>query len=473
MSIPRKPGIFIPTLYFAEGLPYTIVMQMSGIFFKSLGASNDFIGLMSSLSLPWTLKFMWSPLVDLYLTKRIWIVAAEFILSVSILGTAAGAAAAGNMVLDHVLNLSAVIMLLVALFSATHDISIDGYYLDVLNEEQKSLFVGIRNTAYRVAAIFGFGGMVFVAGKLAESRGLPFGWTVAFALCAAAMFGCALFHKWYLPEPQSVGSASPDAVPGASDGNHAAAGGHPPVHVKRHVGSREFFQAIRTYFDQPGIGAIVCYILIFRLGDALMLKQAPNFLLDPPSKTGLGVSVADMGMVSGTAGVISLLVGGILASWLISRYGLRRWLWPLALTQSGAILLYYVLAKWPAVFAVQLPAFHNQYLPAVYVINSAEQFAYGMGVSAYTVFLMLTVRSEYKAAHYATATAMMAFGVLVPGLVSGYLYDAVGYANFFLISFLASLPGIVAIYFLPLWREHTGAAAQAQPENKPATGKAS
>jgi len=457
MSIPRKPGIFIPTLYFAEGLPYTIVMQMSGIFFKSLGATNDFIGLMSSLSLPWTLKFMWSPLIDLYLTKRIWILIAQFALSACIVGTAAVAAAGAKLVLDHVLELSAFIMLLVALVSATHDVSIDGYYLDVLDDEQKALFVGIRNTAYRVAWIFGSGAMVYVAGKLAESRGLPFGWAVAFALCAIAMFACAVFHKWYLPERKIVAAGgSPLAERTAHGSARELAGAPDAVPEKHHVGSGEFFKAISTYFDQPGIKAIVFYILIFRLGDAFMLKQAPNFLLDPPAKAGLGISVADMGMVSGTAGVLSLLVGGILASWLISRYGLRRWLWPLALTQSFAILLYFVLAKWPASFAVHSPAFSNPYLPAVYVINSAEQFAYGMGVSAYTVFLMLTVRSEYKAAHYATATAMMAFGVLVPGLVSGYLYDVVGYANFFLISFLASLPGVAAIYFLPLWRENTG-----------------
>jgi PAT family beta-lactamase induction signal transducer AmpG len=417
-------------------------MSMSGVFFKSLGADNVFIGLTSFLSLPWILKFAWSPLVDIFATKRKWIVSAQVVLFVLIMSLAATASAAHKMHFDTLVIVAVVILSLTAIASATQDVSVDGFYLDVLNEEQKSLFVGIRNTAYRVAWIFGSGAMVFLAGKLAEQHGLPFGWAVGFALCSVAMLLCAFFHVWYLPDGR-----------GAASGNEAT-DARSEQHGK--TSPREFVAAIMTYFDQPGIVAIVTYILIFRLGDALMLKQAPNFLLDPAAKHGLGVSVADMGMISGTVGIIALLLGGIVASFLISRHGLKRWMWPLTCIQNGAILLYFALAQWPQALAWQLPFFANKYIPAVYVVNSAEQFSYGMGVAAYTVFMLCTVGERYKAAHYATATALMALGVLVPGALSGFIYERLGYAHFFLLSFLASLPGIVTIYFLPIWRQHDG-----------------
>ncbi len=445
MSDAKKPGIYIPTLYFAEGLPYTIVMMMSGIFFKSLGADNVFIGLTSFIAWPWTLKFAWAPFVDFYATKRSWIVVAQFVLAVTVAGIAGVSFLSDAMDFNKMVGVAVAVLVLIAFASATHDVAIDGYYLDVLNDEQKAFFVGVRNTAYKIAWLFGSGAMVFLAGKIAESRSIGFGWGVAFGICAVAMLAAAVFHSWYLPK-----SAKPVYVSEAD-----------PNNLVKPDGGKRFFSAIGTYFVQPAIVPIVIYIMTFRLGDALMLKQAPNFLLDPVAKNGLGISVADMGIISGTVGVIALLLGGIVGSWLISKDGLKKWMWPLALIQNGAILLYWVLAAFPHKFIVQ-GANLNPHLPAVYVINSIEQFAYGLGVAAYTVFLMTTVKSQYKAAHYATATAMMALGMMIPGAISGYLYQALGYANFFLVSFFASLPGIFAIFFLPIWRDNNEGTAGGQ-----------
>jgi MFS transporter, PAT family, beta-lactamase induction signal transducer AmpG len=439
----KKPGVYIPTLYFAEGLPYTVVMMMSGVFFKSLGADNIFIGLTSFLGLPWILKFAWAPLVDFYATKKGWIVVAQMVLALAIAGLAGVAFFSGAISFDSMVAVAVVALALTAFASATHDVAIDGYYLDVLNDEQKAFFVGVRNTAYKVAWLFGSGAMVYLAGKLAETGGIGLGWAVAFGICALAMLASGIFHSWYLPQTKKtwdIGEVAQARSEKQEHGTVTVSWGH------------EFLRAIGTYFAQPGIVPIVLYILLFRLGDALMLKQAPNFLLDPATKGGLGISVADIGIINGTVGVIALLAGGILGSWLISKYGLRKCFWPLALFQNGAILLYWVLAAFPHGFVVQTTAY-NPHLPAVYVINSIEQFAYGMGVAAYTVFLMTTVRNEYKAAHYATATALMALGLMLPGAISGYLYQALGYANFFLVSFFASLPGIFAIFFLPIWHD--------------------
>jgi MFS transporter, PAT family, beta-lactamase induction signal transducer AmpG len=448
MIAERKPGLFIPTLYFAEGLPYTIVMMMSGVFFKTLGADNIFVGLTSFLGLPWILKFAWAPLVDYYATKRSWVVTSQYVLSLLIAGVAGVALVSQGMPFNNFVIAAVFILFLTAFASATQDISIDGYYLDVLNEEQKAFFVGVRNAAYKVAWLFGSGGMVFLAGKMAEPLGIGSGWAIAFAICAGCMMLSAVFHHWYLPGV--IKEIPVDTAHGAEC-------------AKEQSESRlNFWRAISSYFQQPGIVAIVVYILVFRLGDALMLKQAPNFLLDPVNKGGLAVSLADIGIINGTVGMISLLVGGILGSWLLSKGGLKRWMWPLALFQNGAILLYWALAQWPHFLVIGHNS-GNPHLLAVYVINSIEQFAYGMGVAAYTVFLLGTVKSEHKAAHYATATALMALGMMIPQGISGYLTQ-LGYANFFLLSFFASLPGLATIFFLPIWRKDTEAPAATSEE---------
>jgi PAT family beta-lactamase induction signal transducer AmpG len=459
MITERKPGVFIPTLYFAEGLPYTIVMMMSGVFFKTLGADNVFVGLTSFLGLPWILKFAWAPLVDYYRTKRSWVVGSQIVLSVLTGGVALVALLSQSLPFNTFVVVAIVILAVTAFASATQDVSIDGYYLDALNEQQKAFYVGVRNAAYKVAWLFGSGGMVYLAGKIAEQSNGATGWAVAFGICAVCMFVCGMFHSWYLPHV-STGIAAQSALEEFANEVKSSALTQDPMATSSesktltpvHNGPN-FFRAISTYFKQPGIVAIVFYILVFRLGDAFMLKQAPNFLLDPVDKGGLAVSLKDLGIINGTVGVIFLLIGGILGSWLLSRGGLKRWMWPLAIFQNSAILLYWVLAQWPK--ALMVANFgDNPYLPAIYVINSIEQFAYGMGVAAYTVFLLGTVKTEYKAAHYATATALMALGMMIPGAISGYL-TKLGYAPFFFLSFVASIPGIIAIFFLPIWKQNS------------------
>ena len=438
----KKPSVYIPTLYFAEGLPYTVVMLMAGVFFKTLGADNTFVGLTTLLYWPWVLKFAWSPFVDLYATKRGWIVVAQVVLAVSLAALAAVAFFTGGGQFGAIVTAASIVLTVCAFASATQDVAIDGFYLDVLDDEQKAFFVGVRNTFYKVAWMFGYGGMVYLAGKIAETHGVGAGWGVAFGICAGAMLACGVFHAWYLPQSNNKRQTEQEPEPTAKTMIGTAASPR----------GKEFARAIGTYFKQPAIIPIVLYILTFRFGDALMLKQAPNFLLDPAAKGGLGLSLADIGVINGTVGVIALLCGGIVGSWLISKYGLKKCMWPFALIQNGAILLYWALAAFPHQFAVTAGGI-NPHLPAVYVINSVEQFTYGLGVAAYTVFLMTTVKTEYKAAHYATATALMALGMMTPGVASGYLYQLLGYANFFLVSFFTSLPGIFAIFFLPIWHE--------------------
>ncbi len=432
----RSPAVWVSVIYFAEGFPYTVVNLMSVIFLKDLGASNELIGLTSFLYLPWILKGLWGPMVDIYSTKRRWILTAEFFCIFLFVLLAFGALS------SQVIAVSVVIFALIAFVSATHDIAIDGYYLDALDRDQQAFFVGFRSTTYKIAWLAGNGGLVFLAGYLADERfvntspdgtrifqdihfsvfgnafsihPLEFGWGVAFAAAALIFFLVYFFQLWYLPHPK------PFVKEHNEDGAH-----------------NSFFDSFGTYFTQYRIGWIVTYVLIFRLGDALMLKMAPPFLMDNGVKGGLTLSTAEMGILYGTVGVIFLLAGGILGGFVIAKQGLKKWMWPTAILQNSAIVLYWLLAK---------------YRPAiewVYVVNSFEQFSYGLGVSAYTVFLMRTVRPEFKASHYAITTAFMAAGILLPGIASGYLQVWMGYENYFLMSFLVAIPGLATIYFLPL-----------------------
>ena len=432
----RKASLWVSVIYFAEGFPYTVVNLMSVIFLKDLGASNELIGLTSFLYLPWTLKGLWGPVVDLYSTKRRWILTMEFICTILFVLLAFGALS------SQVIAASIFIFAFIAFASATHDIAIDGFYLDALSKEQQAFFVGFRTTTYKVAWLAGNGGLVFLAGYLARKyvigtnpdgtkvfqdlqytilgkthslHPLEFGWAVAFGVAAIIFLLIYLFQLWYLPYPKPF--------------VREQKANEPP---------HSFFDAFKTYFTQYRIAWIVTYVLIFRLGDAFMLKMAPPFLMDTSVKGGMAISTAEMGILYGTVGVIFLLAGGILGGFVIAKQGLKKWMWPTAILQNSAIVLYWLLAK------------YKPSIEWIYVVNSFEQLSYGLGVSAYTVFLMRTVRPEFKASHYAITTAFMAAGVLLPGIVSGYLQVWMGYESYFLMSFLVAIPGLATIYFLPL-----------------------
>jgi PAT family beta-lactamase induction signal transducer AmpG len=409
----RNTGVWVSILYFAEGFPYTVVNLMSAIFLKDFGASNELIGLTSFLYLPWTLKGLWGPVVDLYSTKRQWILTTEIVCIFLFAVLALGA------LTPQVVAASIFILAAIAFVSATHDIAIDGFYLDALNNEQQAFYVGWRSTAYKIAWLVGSGGLVFLAGTI---KPLKFGWAAAFGLSAVIFILVYCFQLWYLPH-----STTRDRHSQAAAQNEE---GNLPQH--------HFLEAFKSYFTQYKIGWIVTYVLIFRLGDAFLLKIAPLFLKDPFDKGGLNISTAEMGILYGTVGVIFLLIGGILGGYLVAKQGLKKWMWPTAILQYATNPLYWLLSV---------------YQPGVewaYLVNSFEQFSYGLGVSAYTVFLMRTVRPEYKASHYAITTAFMAAGVLIPGIFSGYLQSWLGYPHYFLISCLLSLPGLATIFFLPL-----------------------
>jgi PAT family beta-lactamase induction signal transducer AmpG len=418
-SPPRFPWIYVPTLYFAQGLPYVVVNVVSVVMYKKLGVPNTLIGLTSLLYLPWVVKPLWGPTVDILWTKRKWILASQALL------VALFAIVGAILHLPEFFTISLVILVILAFTSATHDIAIDGFYMLALDEDQQAFYVGIRSTFYRLAMIAGSGALVVWAGywetRLAD---IPTSWMIVMLTSAAVFVALFLFHAFYLPRPardtHSAGLQSSGLSP-----------------AQRTLGA-SFLAAFKSYFQQPHIAPILTFIVLYRLGEAMLVKMAAPFLLDSRAAGGLALSTQTVGFVYGTVGVISLVIGGIAGGWLVAKFGLRKCIWPMAIALNAPDLAYVYLS------------FHEPALPLVYGLVALEQFGYGIGFSAFMVFLMYTAREPFKTSHYALSTGFMALGMMMPGLISGYLQSALGYQQFFIVVCLLTLPGMAAIFFIPL-----------------------
>ncbi|BCL36299.1 MFS transporter [Nostoc sp. MS1] len=414
MKFPSKsisPAIYIPLLYFASGVPYVIINTVSVIFYKKLGIDNAQITFWTSfLYLPWVIKMFWGPIVDVYSTKRKWILYTQFAMSVCL------GLVAFSLQLPNFFFISLAALTVGAFISATYDIATDGFYLLALTTEQQALLVGIRSLFYRLAVIFGSGVLVVIAGQLeAKLKNIPLSWTLAIGFAAVILAVISVCDRLTLPLPESDTPRQPTQTT-----------------------KIPFFKIISSYFQQPKILAILAFILLYRFGEAMLLKVASLFLLDPIGKGGLGLTTSDVGLVYGTFGVISLICGGILGGVVIAKYGLEKCLLPMALALNV-----------PNVFYVYM-AYTKPTLPLVYSLVSVEQFGYGFGFTAFSVYLMYVSQGEYKTSHFAISTGIMALGMMLPGIMSGYLQNLLGYPLFFTLVCVLAIPGIISLLFIPL-----------------------
>jgi len=405
-----NPWRWIPSLYFSQGIPYVVAMTLSVIMYKNLKVSNTEIALYTSwLYLPWVIKPLWSPLVDMFRTKRFWIVTLQLVIGVAF------ALVAFTVPAGKFFQLTLAVFWLMAFSSATHDIAADGFYLLAMPQHQQAAFVGVRSTFYRLAMIAGQGGLVYLAGSLQEKTGdVTRAWTIVFLLLAAVFGVVAVYHLFALPRP-------------AAD------------HTVRHGegGLAGFVAVFKGFFTKAHIGPTLAYLLLYRLAEAQALKLVTPFLLDGRDVGGLGLTTQQVGIVYGTAGVIALTVGGILGGIVISRHGLKRMLWPMILIMHTPNLVFVYLA-------VTQPG-------SLYLIGGAlvvEQFAYGFGFTAYMLYMMMVAEGENKTAHYAICTGFMALGMMLPGMAAGWIQDHLGYVNFFAWVCLATIPSFVATAFL-------------------------
>ena len=408
--MPRSPWWWIPTLYYGQGLPYVVVMTLAVVLYKNLGLDNTAIALYTSwLYLPWVIKPLWSPLVDLLRTKRWWIVTLQLLVG------AALAAVALTLPMAGFFQLSLAVFWLLAFASATHDIAADGFYLLALPQHQQAAFVGVRSLFYRVAMISGQGGLVYLAGQLADSLGsVVRAWQLVFFMLAGMFVLLGLWHRTLLPRP--------DVDRAAAAGQALWAG---------------FAETFASFFRRRDILRVLAFLLLFRLGEAQLVKLVTPFLLDPAARGGLGLTTAQVGIVYGTVGVAALTVGGLAGGWVISRHGLARWLWPMVAAIHLPNLLFVALAAW-----------QPQNLLFITAAVACEQLGYGFGFAAYLMYMILVADGPSKTAHYALCTGFMALGMMLPGMVSGWLQQRLGYPTFFAWGCLCTLPSVVVAGFL-------------------------
>jgi len=410
----RNGWTWVPSLYFAEGLPYVMVMTVSVIMYKRLGISNTDIAVYTSLLyLPWVVKPLWSPFVDILKTKRFWIVTMQLVIALGLGGIAF------TVTLPNFFVLTLLFFWLIAFSSATHDIAADGFYMLGLTKHDQVWFVGFRSTFYRLAMIFAQGLLVIFAGYLEFGLDdIPLAWMISLSAIGIIFFLLFVYHNFILPFPKSDHpTASPDV---------------------RSV-LAEFIRTFVSFFNKDQIGVILLFILFFRFGEGQLVKLASPFMLDPREAGGLALSTETVGFIYGTVGVIALTLGGILGGFLSARNGLKYWIWWMLVAINLPDLVY-----------VYLSLSQTTSLLIINIMVAIEQFGYGFGFTAFLLVLIYISEGNHKTAHYAIATGLMALGMMVPGMISGWMQSILGYQHFFIWVTISTIPAFIITYYLKI-----------------------
>jgi len=408
----RNPLSWVPSLYYAEGIPYVVVTTVSTILYKRMGVSNTDIALYTGwLYLPWVVKPLWSPMVDLLRTKRWWIIIMQLLIGAALGGVALSLQA------PFWFQMTLLFFWLLAFSSATHDIAADGFYLIGLNENQQAKLVGVRSLFYRLAMITGQGALVMAAGYFEESTGnIKLAWSLMFAILVGMFALSTLYHQFILPRP--VADTSPTNI--------------------KNIYS-DFFTTFTSFFRKENIAISLIFILFYRLGESQLLKMASPFLMDDRAVGGLGLDTSQVGLLYGTIAVACLMLGGITGGLVASAKGLKYWLWWMTL----AINVPHALYLWMAYAQPQ----------STWIIGTCvavEQFSYGFGFTAFMLYLIYISAGTHKTAHYAIATGIMALGMMLPQMASGWIQQHIGYQHFFLWVLICAIPGFLIVPHLKI-----------------------
>lgn len=410
MKTDNKPWFWIPLLNFASGLPYAIIISVSVIMYKNLGITNEDIGVYTSLLyLPWVIKPLWSPLIELIGTKRKWFLLMQLIISIAFL------LVGFTLPLNGFFIMTLSIFWVAAFASASNDIASDGFYLLVLPEDKQSFFIGIRSTFYRLSMLAGNGLVVLFAGYLEHKFGdNTKAWSYTM-ICVGLLMAFITVYNFIFTPKNEINAVK----------NH------------KETPNQSFGTIFASFFKKKQIGLILTFILVFRLGESQLLKMLSPFLLDPKELGGMGLDTEAVGIIYGTCGVAALTIGGILGGIAISKQGLTKWMFPMFLAMHLPILGFILLAF-----------FHPTSIYYIYAVVIVEQFGYGFGFTAFMMYLIHVAEGESKTAHYALATGFMALGMMLPGMLSGFIQKYLGYQNFFIWVFLATIPGLILSRFL-------------------------
>ena len=422
MKTDNRPWYWIPVLNFASGFPYVIIISVSVLMYKNLGISNEDIGLYTSLLyLPWVIKPLWSPFIDLYGTKRKWFLSMQLLISIAFL--IVGFVIPAN----QFFILSLAVFWVAAFASASNDVASDGFYMLALEKEQQSFFLGIRSTFYRASMLTGNGLIILLAGYLEHRFGNNVqAWSYTMIFVGIVMSILTVYNYFATPKAEL------------------------PIKVGE-TEEKNFGKVFSSFFKKKQIVLILAFILLFRLGESQLLKMLTPFLVDPISDGGMGLQTEDVGIIYGTFGLIALTIGGILGGIAISRDGLGKWMLPMILAMHLPIIGFVLLSH-----------FHPSSVIYIYLTVIAEQFGYGFGFAAFMMYLIYVADGESKTSHYSIATGFMALGMMLPGMVSGYIQDYLGYGNFFIWVFIATIPGLILSRYLIFPKEFGKKQEQSQ-----------
>jgi PAT family beta-lactamase induction signal transducer AmpG len=417
MPTKGHPARWVPTLYFAEGVPFFAVSMIAGILYKRMGLANDAIAFYTSwLLLPWSLKPLWSPVLEMYRTKKFFVVLLELAGGFSL------AMIAMALPLSGFFRYTIALFAVVAFCSSTHDIAADGLYIASLTAKEQAAYTGWQGGFYNVARFFSQGGLVILAGLLESRIDIPHAWMAIFAGMGLVLLVLGLYHARVLP------NGPPVAAAGAT-----------------------FLDVVVTFLKKPRIYLLLVFILLYRAGEGQVVRIGPLFLVDHRSAGGLGLTTGQFGTIYGTFGTAAFIVGSVLGGYFTSWLGLRRALLPLICAMNLPNLAYVYLST-------ALPS--NSWLVGASL--SLEMFGYGFGFVGVILLMMQEIApGKYPTAHYAFANSLMNLGLMIPGTISGKVQMALGYRAFFVWVLLSSIPALLMARFVV--RRPTAQATESVP----------
>lgn len=406
-----SPLFWVPTLYFAMGMPFVVLNMVCSLMYKGLGVSDGQIAFWTSLiMLPWTLKPLWSPLLELYRTKRFFVILTQLLTGLLF------ALVALALQLPQFFALTVALLAVIALSGATHDIAADGIYMSVLSPQDQARWIGWQGAFYNIAKIAATGGLVYLAGLLIPSYGIRLAWMAVMLLIALLMLAIGCWHLFLLPT-----------------------GSKPSQQRSARETMRAFREVLAGFFRRRHIAYYLCFIILYRFAEGFVMKIVPLFLKAPRAEQGLGLNEQQIGLCYGTFGAAAFVLGSVLAGYYIAHRGLQRSLFRLALVFNLPFAAY-------ALLAYTQPE-------SLWVISSAivvEYFGYGFGFVGLTLFMMQQVAAgQHQMSHYAFASGIMNLGVMLPGMLSGLISDALGYRQFFLFVLLCTIPALLVTWFVP------------------------
>lgn len=407
-----SPSLWVPTLYFAEGLPFYAVNMMALIFYSRMGVSNATItATVSLLGLPWSLKPLWSPFLEMYKTKKFFVVLMEFMggLSLGVLALC--------LPLPGYFRYSVALLAVIAFCSSTHDIAADGLYIASLSRKQQAAYAGWQGGFFNIARFVSQGGLLILAGYLENRMPVARAWMMIFASVGITMVVLSLFHARVLPT-----------------------GGEERHSDNLHQMLATFWDVVVSFFRKPNIWFLLLFVFLYRAGEGQVVKIGPLFLKAARAQGGIGLTTAQFGTIYGTFGTAAFILGSILGGYFAAWLGLKRALLPLILVMNLPMLTYFYLST-------EQPTSHVLIATAM----SLEMFGYGFGFVGVMLLMMQEIApGNYQTAHYAFANSLMNLGLIVPGAVSGLIQTKIGYRHFFLWVLISAIPAMILARFVPI-----------------------